>query len=100
GGERVWNRSQKCDKWGKKDTQRRPEAQWIRVPMPELRVVDEDTWLAAHERLATSRQNYLRHTDGRLWGRPANGVESKFLLTGMAICGQCGAGMLIRTGKY
>jgi Recombinase zinc beta ribbon domain len=47
-----------------------------------------------------SRQNYLRHKDGRLWGRPTNGVESRYLLAGMAICGVCGAVMLIRPRQY
>ncbi|MGH9239791.1 MAG: zinc ribbon domain-containing protein [Vicinamibacterales bacterium] len=61
--------------------------------------MSDEQWGAAHERLRGSRQNYLRHTNGRVWGRPANGVESKFLLTGMAICGACGAGMLIRSRK-
>lgn len=50
---------------------------------------------SAHERLGASRLNYLRETDGKLWGKPANGIESKYLLTGMATCGECGGGMLI-----
>ena len=67
---------------------------------PELRIVSDEAWVAAHDRLTTSRRNYLRHTNGRVWGRPANGVESKYLLTGMAVCAECGAGMLIRGRRY
>jgi Recombinase zinc beta ribbon domain len=55
---------------------------------------------AAHERLRSSRQNYLRATNGELWGKPANGVESKYLLTGMATCGVCGGGMLVYSRSH
>lgn len=65
--------------------------------MPGLRVVSEEQWQAAHERLSTSRQNYLRHNDGNVWRRPANGVESKHLLIGMAVCTECGAGLMVRS---
>ena len=99
-GEYVWNRSQKRDKWGLKRYRVRPESEWIRVAMPELRVVSEEQWQAAHERLSTSRQNYLRHNDGKVWGRPANGVESKHLLIGMAVCAECGAGLMVRSRRY
>src|SRR5690606_22641580 len=32
--------------------------------------------------------------------RPTNGVDSKHLLTGMAVCGVCGAGLLARGRRY
>ena len=99
-GEIVWGKVQKRNAWGQVRYQRRDENEWHRASVPSLRIVDDSLWEAAHERLRTSRQNYLRHTDGRLWGRPTNGVESKYLLTGMAICGNCGAGMLIRSRSH
>ena len=40
-GEIVWNRTKKRDTWGVKRQQRRPESEWLRVPAPELRIVDE-----------------------------------------------------------
>ena len=95
-GEVVWGKSQKRDTWGQVRYQRRPENEWVRVDLPELRIVSDDLWDAAHERLQTSRKNYLRSTDGRLWGKPGNGVESKHLLTGMALCGSCGGNMMAR----
>ena len=57
----------------------------VRVPAPHLRIVSDALWTAAHERLALSRQTYLRGNGGKLWGRPAAGIESKYLLTGMAV---------------
>ncbi len=94
-GELLWGVGQKRDGWGQTKYSRRPETEWLRTRADHLRLVSDELWQAAHERLATSRQNYLRHTDGKLWGKPANGVESKYLLTGMATCGACGGGMLI-----
>ena len=98
-GEIVWNKTKKRNAWGQREYTRRPENEWVTVPAPQLRIVSDELWTAVHERLRASRQNYLRRTNGRVWGRPANGVESKYLLTGMAICGACGGGMLIRSRK-
>ena len=42
----------------------RPEADWIDVPAPQLRIVAEDDWQAAHARLDARRAVYLRGTKG------------------------------------
>jgi hypothetical protein len=46
------------------------------------------------------RQAYLKSTDGRVWGRPLNGVESKYLLAGLANCGVCGGSFTARSRKH
>jgi site-specific DNA recombinase len=94
-GEVVWGKAQKRDGWGKVKFLKQPETTWLRTSAGHLRIVTDAEWDAAHERMGTSRLNYLRTTDGKLWGKPANGVESKYLLTGMAVCGECGGGMLV-----
>ncbi len=99
-GEIVWGKTKKRDKWGQKKSQPRPESEWVRASAPELRIVSDDEWTAAHNRLETSRRAYLRHTDGRVWGRPTNGVESNYLLVGMAVCGECGSGLMARPRRY
>ena len=38
----------------------------------------------AQARLAQTRESYLRVNGGRLWGRPINGIESRYLLTGLS----------------
>jgi site-specific DNA recombinase len=98
-GELIWGKARKRDQWGQLKYAKRPETEWVRTDAPALRIVSDELWDAAHERLRSSRQNYLRHTDGRVWGKPANGIESKYLLTGMAACGECGAGMLVYSRK-
>lgn len=99
----VWNQSAKRDRWGQQKRQKRAEAEWVRVPAPELRIVSDEQWEAAHARLSATRANYLRSTDGRLWGRPPAGTAAKYLLTGLARCAFCGGGLEMRsratTGK-
>ena len=96
----VWNRTKKRDTWGVKRQQPRPESEWLRVPAPQLRIVDEALWDAAHARLAATRQTYLRTQGGRLWGRPLTGLASKYLLTGLARCGVCGGGLEVRSRQH
>ena len=43
------------------------------------------------------RVRILRGTSGRLWVRPANGIESRWLLTGFGRCGRCGGTMEVRS---
>ena len=38
--------------------------------------------------------------DGRLWGRPVGGGESKYLLPGLARCGVCGGGLYVKSRSH
>ena len=67
----------KAGRVGSGESSKRPQSEWmtVRCPAPsrrERRAVE-----AAHERMRASRQNYLRATDGKLWGKSASrgGVE-------------------------
>ena len=64
---------------------------------PALRIVSEELWQAAHERMAATHAVYLRRTGGKLGGKPASGLESKYLLSGSLRCGECGSGLIIST---
>ncbi len=59
--------------------------------VPALRIIDDATWKEANRMLAQGTRVYLRHTDGKLWGKPSAGVESPYLLTGMLRCALCGS---------
>jgi hypothetical protein len=96
----VWNRTQKRDPWGVKRQRPRPESEWLRIPAPELRIITDDAWSAAHERLAATRAVYLQGTRGRHWGRPASGIESKYLLTGFAECAVCHGSLHVRSRSH
>ena len=89
-GEIVWNKTKKRNTWGVKHAQERAESDWIRRDAPELRIVSEGAWDAAHRRLGSAQRTYLRGTNGQLWGRPMTGLASKYLLTGLSRCGCCG----------
>jgi site-specific DNA recombinase len=96
-GELVWNRTRKRDRWGQKRTADRPSGDWIHTPAPELRIVPETLWLAAHARIDAARALYRTATKGLRGGRPQ--VESRYLLPGLARCAVCNGGLFVRTGN-
>jgi len=67
------------------------------VPAPHLRIVSDASWDAVHRRLEGARAIYLRTNKGLLWGRPTSGIESKYLLSGLARCGSCGGSLVVRS---
>ncbi len=94
-GVMVWGKIRKRDKWGKRRYLSQPEQDWVVVSLPELQIVDDPLWQSVHERLTASRGVYLRQTDGKLWGRPTRGLDSRYLLTSMGQCGVCGGSMIV-----
>ncbi len=98
----VWNKSKKRDAWGQHKQKPRPEAEWIRTEAPELRIVSDEQWEAAQDRLAATRATYLRQHNGRLWGRPLDptGRGSRYLLIGLARCAHCGGGLEMRSRSH
>lgn len=56
-----------------------PESDWIRRPMPELRIVGEDLWNRVADRRARA--------EGRPWRAQR---RPKRMLSGLAFCGTCG----------
>ena len=96
----VYNRTRKRDQWGRKRQQDRPEAEVIRLDAPGLRIIPAALWSRVHDRLVGVRVQYARTARGKLWGRPPSGVESKFLLTGFAVCGVCGGSLCVRSRSH
>jgi site-specific DNA recombinase len=93
-GEIVWAASAKRDRWGQKRQASRPEADWIRRPTPQLRIVSDELWNNAHARLTAARAIYFRGMNGQAFGRPPLGNPSKYLLSNLAACGCCCGGSL------
>jgi site-specific DNA recombinase len=96
-GHLTWNRTKKRNEWGHKQQSPRDPSEWVCEEDPTLRIVPEELWQATQARLAGTRAAYLRGTGGQLWGRPTNGRESRYLLTGLASCGWCGATLEVRS---
>jgi hypothetical protein len=99
-GEIVWNQKRKRDQWGLKKYETRPEADWLRASRPDLQIVSDKLWNDVQERLRGSQQIYLRTNGGRLWGRPANGIDLKYLLTGLLECGACRGSLTVTSGDW
>lgn len=93
-----YGRRKTRDRWGQRKVTKRPTADVIRVEVPHLRVVDDALWQAVRARYETARQDYLRATGGRLYGRTV-GNDSPFLLTGHVSCPQCGSPMQVETRR-
>jgi site-specific DNA recombinase len=96
----MWNRSKKRDAWGAKRQRPRDPSEWLRTDAPQLRIVSDDLWEAAHTRLERRRAVYLSRNDGRPFGRPSVGTASPYLLTGFVTCGYCGGSMVVRTTPH
>src|SRR5262249_39769361 len=97
-GELVWGRKAKRNMFGAHHVTPRPESEWIRREVPELRIVSDEAWAAAQGRRQAARAIYLRGTEGDLFGRPTLGNPSKYLLTTLAVCGCCGGSLQVRSG--
>ena len=74
---------------GTKARVKRPLEEVQRVERKDLRIIDGALWAEVQARLTTAKKTYIRDTNGKLWGRPGVGVESKYLLTGFGRCGIC-----------
>lgn len=92
-GHVVWGKTRWVYKKGEKKKVRASRASWITTEVPALRIVPEDLWKEAHQRLDRTRSVYLRQTGGRLYGRPEAGLDSKHLLSGFLQCSQCGGSL-------
>ena len=73
-GEIVWNRTRKRNRWGQHDQQPRVAGEWLQLPAPELRIVPEDLWQAAHGRLMAIRARLEKVTGAPWTARAARGA--------------------------
>jgi site-specific DNA recombinase len=91
-GRVVWNKTGWVDRGGTKVKVDRPESEWLVREAPELRIIPEALWQAAHARL---RDTATAWKAGRpTWGRPPVAIQARYLLTGFTECGRCGGSML------
>ena len=91
-----WNRCAytKNPKTGKRVARPNPPEQWERVSVPELRIVDEELWLAVKARQEAMRQAMGMTLASTKSGGTANSLNEahrpRFLLSGLLRCGCCG----------
>ncbi len=72
----------------------------VRVERPDLAVVPLDLWNAVQERLAATRRAVVTDNFGARWKRSGPGCESRFLLSGLGVCGSCGRSVVVTGGAH
>ena len=93
-----WNRTRRRNQWGQHQQSVRPTGEWLEVPAPQLQIVSDDDWRAAHTRLDLARAQYERDTHGQR--RPHRDRDSKYLLPGFGRCAVCGGGLHVRSRAH
>jgi site-specific DNA recombinase len=94
-GVAIWNQTARVVRQGARAQRVRPLGDVVSVTVPELAIVDQTLWNATQARLQAAAAVYREHTGGRAFGRPANGVESRYILTGLGACAACGGSMAV-----
>ncbi|ATC34128.1 resolvase [Caulobacter vibrioides] len=87
-GVKVWNRFDKSKDpdTGKRVQTIKPEGEWKRTPVPQLRIIDDATWSTAQERLAITSET----KPSTLANQAKPGV-----FTGLLKCGACGENYIV-----
>jgi site-specific DNA recombinase len=96
----IWNQTQTVQIGGTKEQRQRPESEWLRIPVPSLRIVSDQDWERVQERIKESAMIYCRVHDGTLKNGPCGRVlNSQYLLSGLAKCSMCGKSIVGITRK-
>ncbi len=94
----VWNRTRKerNPETGRKTSRPRPESEWMRVEVPEWRLVAEELWKRVEAQIQRVNKRFGVASVGG-YGRMGRGP--KYLFSGFMVCGLCGARMIIVSGN-
>ena len=104
-GRLVWNRQRyiKDPSTGKRVSRINPPDAWITTEVPELRIVDDALWRAAkarQEALAIQHAGPIAAVRAAFASRAANPLNAthrpRSLLSGLLVCGCCGAPYTLR----
>lgn len=88
-GIRHWNRTQKVlnPADGKKNKRVKPKSEWVRVEVPDLRIVSDELW----DRVQQVNQQRKDKLYGRRLGGLNRTAQSRtYLFSGLMHCGLCG----------
>jgi site-specific DNA recombinase len=94
----VWNRTRKerNPETGRKTSRPRPQSEWMRVDVPEWRIVSEDLWKRVEEQIELVNKRFGATTLG---GQGRKGHGPRYLFSGFIYCGLCGSRMVIVSGN-
>ena len=93
-GRLVWNRCSyvKDPRTSKRVARPNPPAQWERTAVPHLRIISDEFWHAVKLRQDKTSFEMARDEQGNALNRAH---RRRFLLSGLLVCGCCGAGYTI-----
>lgn len=87
----IWGKEGSAYKGGTQVRVHHDEPDWVTAEKPDLRIVSEELWRAAQDRIARNE---------KLCGRAGpKGPAPKFLLSGLARCSTCGGPIHATNGK-
>ena len=78
-----------------------PQSEWVKVDVPELRIIDDDLWQAVKERQAALAKAYAKQITAsrNVIAKALNATHRpRTLLSGLLVCGCCG-GSYARRGQ-
>lgn len=78
-----------------------PQSEWVKVDVPELRIIDDDLWQAVKERQAALAKAYAKQVTAsrNAITKALNATHRpRTLLSGLLVCGCCG-GSYARRGQ-
>lgn len=93
----VWNRTEKRrnPETGRKVSKARPESQWLRILVPDWRIVSDQQWAGIEERLRFIREHLPYTVTG---GINRTAQSRTYLFSGLLFCGTCNSRMVIVSG--
>ena len=93
----IWNRMQtvRNRETGKTEQRPRLESEWVRVEVPELRIVSDELWQEVREQNRRVRE---KHGPKRLGGMNRTKTSRLYLFSGLLECGLCGVNMVVVSG--
>ena len=96
-GWRVWNRTQNAFNLaeGKKSKRNRATSEWIRVEVPELRIISDELWEKVQAVNRKRGDSYAK----RLGGLNRSELSRTYLFSGVLYCGTCGGPYSVICGK-
>ena len=82
---------------GSRSKRPRPKSEWVRVDMPEQRIVSDSLWKQVQERLAYINRVYgAQCRKGGMMN--SRGASSPYIFSGLLKCGMCGANYVLVSG--
>ena len=98
-GVRLWNRTQKVlnNSEGTKIKRTKPQAEWIRIEVPDLRIITEELWQQV--------QQVNQQMKDLIYGRRQGGfnrteASRTYLFSGVMTCGVCGGKFSVIIGGH